>query len=384
MNVEGVTGGRLCHSERILVLRPGNAVARGDRVECEEGCGGEGDANVRTCFAGDAGDASAKKVPAGTQSTQRVGVCFPREIRRGHLAVCALSPAGARSGTLAKASAREHARRTRRAVSGTDGRPRPRASATPPRKRTRRYRAEIVMRAGGAGSGSGTRARVRLERRNEPRARDESRASPERAIRTINPAETLDGSRYRRVFASFGPRDEALTHPRVIKEPARAQLPAETRAVRLDRAENAGFERAVGSTYLRRSLKREMHDRGAVRAVVVARLRVRRPIETESQSPFFLLFPTARKGQKMSSRGRGINLRLDAHWASFLNVKISKNRLWNSITRYRNYAAELAGAARIFRRRKTLRTRFALVWRSPKSPRFPSFVFYDRADSSGD
>ena len=131
MNVEGVTGGRLCHSERILVLRPGNAVARGDRVECEEGCGGEGGANVRTCFAGDAGDASAKKVPAGTQSTQRVGVCFPREIRRGHLAVCALSPAGARSGTLAKASAREHARRTRRAVSGTDGRPRPRASAPP-------------------------------------------------------------------------------------------------------------------------------------------------------------------------------------------------------------------------------------------------------------
>ena len=133
MNVEGVTGGRLCHSERILVLRPGNAVARGDRVECEEGCGGERDANVRTCFAGDAGDASAKKVPAGTQSTQRVGVCFPREIRRGHLAVCALSPAGARSGTLAKASAREHARRTRRAVSGTDGRPRPRASSPPPR-----------------------------------------------------------------------------------------------------------------------------------------------------------------------------------------------------------------------------------------------------------
>ena len=77
MDVEGVTGGRLCHSERILVLRPGNAVARGDRVECEEGCGGEGDANVRTCFAGDAGDASAKKVPEGTQSTQRVGSASP-------------------------------------------------------------------------------------------------------------------------------------------------------------------------------------------------------------------------------------------------------------------------------------------------------------------
>jgi hypothetical protein len=152
------------------------------------------------------------------------------------------------------------------------------------------------MRAGGAGSGSGTRARVRLERRNEPRARDESRASPERAIRTINPAETLDGSRYRRVFASFGPRDEALTPPRVIKEIARAQFPAETRAVRLDRAENAGFERAAGSAYLRRNLERETHDRGAVRAVVVERMRVRRSIETESQSPFFLLFlATAKK-----------------------------------------------------------------------------------------
>lgn len=211
------------------------------------------------------------------RSQLNVSGLLPREIRRGHLAVCALSPAGARSGTLAKASAREHARRTRRAVSGTDGRPRPRASAPPPAKRTRRCsRAEFVMRARGAGLGSGTRARVRLERRNKPRARDESRASPERAIRTINPAETLDGSRYRRVFASFGPRDEALTPPRVIKEIARAQFPAETRAVRLDRAENAGFERAAGSAYLRRNLEREMHDRGAVRAVVVERMRVRR------------------------------------------------------------------------------------------------------------
>lgn len=105
-----------------------------------------------------------------------------------------------------------HAARSREP---TDG-PVPALPPPPPRNaHADNSRAEIVMRARGAGSGSGTRARVRLERRNEPRARDESRASPERAIRTINPAETLDGSRYRRVFASFGPRDEALTPPRV-------------------------------------------------------------------------------------------------------------------------------------------------------------------------
>ena len=45
------------------------------------------------------------------------------------------------------------------------------------------------------------------------------------------------------------------------------QFPAGTRAVRLDRAENAGFERVAGSAYLLRSLEREMHDRRAVRAV---------------------------------------------------------------------------------------------------------------------
>ena len=32
--------------------------------------------------------------------------------------------------------------------------------------------------------------------------------------------------------------------------------------MRLDRAENAGFERVAGSAYLLRSLEREMHDRG--------------------------------------------------------------------------------------------------------------------------
>ena len=276
MNVEGVTGGRLCHSERILVLRPGNAVARGDRVECEEGCGGEGDANVRTCVAGDAGDASAKKVPEGTQSTQRVGSASPVS-SDADTSRCARSrppvPAPGRSRRHLRVNTLDgHAARSREP---TDG-PVP-ALPPPPAKRTRSCsRAEFVMRARGAGLGSGTRARVRLERRNKPRARDESRASPERAIRTINPAETLDGSRYRRVFASFGPRDEALTPPRVIKEIARAQFPAETRAVRLDRAENAGFERAAGSAYLRRNLERETHDRGAVRAVVVERMRVRR------------------------------------------------------------------------------------------------------------
>ena len=70
------------------------------------------------------------------------------------------------------------------------------------------------------------------------------------------------------MFASFGPRDEALTLPRVIRRNrACVQFPAGTRAVRLDRAENAGFERVAGSAYLLRSLEREMHDRRAVRAV---------------------------------------------------------------------------------------------------------------------
>jgi hypothetical protein len=146
---------------------------------------------------------------------RHVRVCDPREIRREDLAACAVSPAGARSGTLAMVSARGGARRRRRAVPGTDGRPRPRAPV-PARNAHADYpECRNCYAFARAGSGSGTRARVRLERRNEPRARDESRASPERAIRTINPAETLDGSRYRRVFASFGPRDEALTPPRV-------------------------------------------------------------------------------------------------------------------------------------------------------------------------
>lgn len=104
-----------------------------------------------------------------------------------------------------------HAARSREP---TDG-PVPALPPPPPRNAHADNPVQKLLCVRGAGSGSGTRARVRLERRNEPRARDESRASPERAIRTINPAETLDGSRYRRVFASFGPRDEALTPPRV-------------------------------------------------------------------------------------------------------------------------------------------------------------------------
>ena len=69
------------------------------------------------------------------------------------------------------------------------------------------------MRARGAGSGSGTRACVRIERRIEPCARDESRVSHDRAIRSKSPAKTADGPRDRRVFASFVSFDDALTLP---------------------------------------------------------------------------------------------------------------------------------------------------------------------------
>lgn len=81
------------------------------------------------------------------------------------------------------------------------------------------------------GSGSGTRARVRVESRNDTRASDECRVSHGRAIRSKSPAETPDGPRNRRVFASFVPRDEALTLPlpRVMRDSASA-IPERKRA----------------------------------------------------------------------------------------------------------------------------------------------------------
>ena len=114
---------------------------------------------------------------------------------------------------------------------------------------------------------------------------------------------------------------------------------AETRAVRLDRAGNAGFECAADSAYLWRSLERELHDRRAVRAVVMARLRVRRPIETESQSPFF---PSedAPRGFFYGSKRRDSAVRADARFfqtrCTLSIVFKRKNLIFPSPLRYRN------------------------------------------------
>ena len=95
----------------------------------------------------DASRMSAAKKFRRRGDCRHVRVCDPREIRREDLAACAVSPAGARSGTLAMVSARGGARRRRRAVPGTDGRPRPRAPV-PARNAHADYpSAEIVMRS---------------------------------------------------------------------------------------------------------------------------------------------------------------------------------------------------------------------------------------------
>jgi hypothetical protein len=89
------------------------------------------------------------------------------------------------------------------------------------------------------------------------------------------------------VFASFGPRDEALTLPRVIRETARVFNS------RRERAPCGSIERRTpGSSAwpARRTFGEASNARcttgGRCVLCVVARLRVRRTIETESQSPF--------------------------------------------------------------------------------------------------
>lgn len=89
------------------------------------------------------------------------------------------------------------------------------------------------------------------------------------------------------MFASFGPRDEALTLPRVIRETARVFNS------RRERAPCGSIERRTpGSSAwpARRTFGEASNARcttgGRCVLCVVARLRVRRTIETESQSPF--------------------------------------------------------------------------------------------------
>lgn len=236
-------------------------------MKCEVGCGGEGDANVSACFAGDASRMSAAKKFRRRGDCRHVGVCDPREIRHEDLAACAVSPAGARSGTLAKASVRVGARRRRRAVPGTDGRPRPRAPV-PARNAHADYPVQKLLCV-----------RAVLDQARE-RARACASSVETSHARARSPAR-LPSARYDRKPRRRRPIEPGRARVRVVRPSRRgpnastcdsrtracAQFPAGTRAVRLDRAKNAGFERRVGSTYLRRSLEREMHDRRAVRAV---------------------------------------------------------------------------------------------------------------------
>ena len=154
------------------------------------------------------------------------------------------------------------------------------------------------------------------------------------------------------MFASFGPRDEALTLPRVIREPARV------RNSRRERAPCGSIERrtpgsSVGSA--RRTFGEASNARcttgGRCVLCVVARLRVRRTIETESESPFLpsgsalqVLFHGSKKVRASSSRRRAVFPDSMRTCAAFVNAKFPKTGFQFDT----EIDAELAGGAAEF------------------------------------
>ena len=153
------------------------------------------------------------------------------------------------------------------------------------------------------------------------------------------------------MFASFGPRDEALTLPRVIRETARVFNS------RRERAPCGSIERRTpGSSAwpARRTFGEASNARcttgGRCVLCVVARLRVRRTIKPKAKVRFFRVeahcrcFFTARKKSEPSSRPTRGFPRLDAHLRAFVNAKFptTASKLDTEID------AELAGGAAEF------------------------------------
>jgi hypothetical protein len=250
-----------------LVLRPGKAVARGDCVKCEVGCGGEGDGNVSACFAGTRlgcrlPKSSGAAGTAGTSGSVTPGRSDAKTSPRAR----SLPPAPAPGRSRWSPRVGELVGDAVRSREPTDG-PVP-ALPSPPETHTQIIpSAEIVMRS-----------RVLDQARERARACASSVETSH--ARARSPAR-LPSARYDRKPRRRRPMEPGRARVRVVRPSRRGpnastcdsrnracvQFPAGTRAVRLDRAENAGFERVAGSTYLRRSLEREMHDRRAVRAV---------------------------------------------------------------------------------------------------------------------
>lgn len=164
--------------------------------------------------------------------------------------------------------------------------PSPRSRPRPKRtRRLSRVQKLLCVRACWIRLGN-ARARAPRASKRATRARGVPRVS--RARDTIgNPGVDARWNPGGRVFASFGPRDEALTLPRVIRETARVFNS------RRERAPCGSIERRTpGSSAwpARRTFGEASNARcttgGRCVLCVVARLRVRRTIETESQSPF--------------------------------------------------------------------------------------------------
>lgn len=249
------------------MLRPGKAVARGDCVKCEVGCGGEGDGNVSACFAGTRlgcrlPKSSGAAGTAGTSGSVTPGRSDAKTSPRAR----SLPPAPAPGRSRWSPRVGELVGDAVRSREPTDG-PVP-ALPSPPETHTQIIpSAEIVMRS-----------RVLDQARERARA---CASSVETSHARATSPTRLPSARYDRKPRRRRPMKPGRARVRVVRPSRRGpnastcdsrnracvQFPAGTRAVRLDRAENAGFERVAGSTYLRRSLEREMHDRRAVRAV---------------------------------------------------------------------------------------------------------------------
>ena len=154
------------------------------------------------------------------------------------------------------------------------------------------------------------------------------------------------------MFASFGPRDEALTLPGVIREPARV------RNSRRERAPCGSIERRTPGSSVgpaRRTFGEASNARcttgGRSVLCVVARLRVRRTIETESESPFLpsgsalqVLFHGSKKVRASSSRRRAVFPDSMRTCAAFVNAKFPKTGFQFDT----EIDAELAGGAAEF------------------------------------
>lgn len=268
------------------MLRPGKAVARGDCVKCEVGCGGEGDGNVSACFAGTRlgcrlPKSSGAAGTAGTSGSVTPGRSDAKTSPRAR----SLPPAPAPGRSRWSPRVGELVGDAVRSREPTDG-PVP-ALPSPPETHTQIIPcrncyafARCWIRLGNA------RARAPRASKRATRARGVPRVS--RARDTIgNPGVDARWNPGGRVFASFGPRDEALTLPRVIRETARVFNS------RRERAPCGSIERRTpGSSAwpARRTFGEASNARcttgGRCVLCVVARLRVRRTIETESQSPF--------------------------------------------------------------------------------------------------